>query len=99
MPPKISSRSVVIVPVRPKILSILKDHLSLPLSLLLVFLVPLILINTIYEPSHNPDQFPGQRLSQIMLGGQANLECPYSYVIKVLIYPIEHLPIPVRISF
>ena len=59
MPHKISSRSVVIIFVRPKIPFALRDHLSLPLSLLLVLLDPLILINTVYELTHTPDRFLG----------------------------------------
>ena len=50
MPREISSRSVLIVPIRPKIPSILKDYyFSFPLSLLLVLLDHLILINMVYE--------------------------------------------------
>ena len=94
---KVSPRSVVIVPIQPEIPSILRDHFSFPLSLLLVLLNPLILLNTVHDLTHTPNQFPGQRLSQILLGKQADLESPYNHVIKVLIYLVEHLPIPVRI--
>ena len=90
MPRKISLRSAVIVPIQPEILSILRDHLSLPLSLLLVLLDLLILINSIHEPMHTPDRFPNQRFSQIMLKWQTDLEGSYGHVIKVPIYLIEH---------
>ena len=69
MPREISPRSVVIVPIQPKIPSILRDHFSFPLSLLLVLFDPLILINMIHELTHTPNRFPGQKLSQIMLSG------------------------------
>ena len=52
VPCKISSRSVVIVPIQLKIPPILRDHFGFPLSLLLVLLNPLILINTIYKLTH-----------------------------------------------
>ena len=61
MPSKISSRSIVIVPLRPKIPSFLRDYLCFPLPLLLVLLDPLILINTVHEPMHTSDRFPSQR--------------------------------------
>ena len=80
---KISSRPVVIVPIRPEIPSILSDYLGFPFSLLLVLLDPLILINAVHKPTHTLDEFPGQRLSQVVLGGQTNVESPYSYVIKI----------------
>ena len=65
--------------------------------MLLVLLDSLILINMIHEPTHTPDRFSGQRLSQIMLGRQADLESPYSHVMKVPLYLVEHLPISVGI--
>ena len=53
MPREISSRSVLIVPIRPKIPSILRDYyFSFPLSLLLVLLDHLILINMVHELTH-----------------------------------------------
>ena len=99
MPRKISLMLVVIVPIRPEIPFVLRDHLRLPLSLLLVLFHPLILINMVHKLTHIPNWFLGQRFSSIVLGGQADLESPYSHVIKVPIYLIEHLPIPVRIRF
>ena len=96
---KISLRSFVIVPIQPEIPSILRDHLSFPLPLLLVLLDPLILINVVHEPTYTPNWFPGQRFSQVMLSGQANLEIPYSYIIKIPIYLVEHLPIPIEVRF
>ena len=93
VPSKISLRSVVIVPIRPEIPFILKDHFSFPFSLLLVLFKPLILVNTVYELTHTPNWFPGQRLSQIMLSRQTDLKSSYSHIIKVLIYLVKHLPI------
>ena len=59
VPRKISPRSVVIVPIRPEIPSILRDHFGFPLPLLLVLLDPLILINTVHELTYTPNQFLG----------------------------------------
>ena len=99
MPRKISPWSVVIVPIQPEIPSILKDQLSFPLSLLLVLLDSLILVDAVYEPTHTPDYFPGQRFSQVVLDEQVDLESPYSYIIKILIYLVEHLSVPVGVHF
>ena len=99
MPRKISPRSAVIVPVRLEIPSVLRDHLSLSLSLLVVLLDLLILINAIHEPTHTLDRFPSQRLSQIMLGWQADLEGSYIHFIKVPIYLVEHLLVLVGVRF
>ena len=57
---KISLRPVTVVSIQPKILSILRDHLSLPLTLLLVFLDLLILVNTVHEPTYTPSRLPDQ---------------------------------------
>ena len=61
LPNKVPPMSVIVVSVWPEIPSILKDHLSLPLPLLLVFLGPLILINTIHELMHILNKLPSQR--------------------------------------
>ena len=99
LPSKISSGPIIVVSVRPKIPPILKDNLSLPILLLLVCLYPLILINTVHELAHTSYRLPRQRFSQIILGGQADLESPYSYVIKIPINLIKHLPVLVRVCF
>ena len=96
---KVSSRPIIVVSVRPKIPPILKDNLSLPILLLLVCLYSLILINTVHELAHTSYRLPRQRFSQIILGGQADLESPYSYVIKIPINLLEHLPVLVRVCF
>ena len=57
------------VSIRPKIPSILWDHLSFPFPLLLVFPNLLILVNAVHELMHIPNRLPCQRFSQIMLGG------------------------------
>ena len=53
----------------------------------------------VHELAHTSYRFPHQRFSQIMLGKQANLESPYSYVVKIPINLIEHLSVPVRVCF
>ena len=75
------------------------DHLSFSLSLLLILLDPLILVNAIHELTHTPNRLPCQRLSQIMLSGQADLKSPYGHIIEILIDLIEHLPVSVRVCF
>ena len=99
MPRNVFLRSAVIVPIQPKVPSILRDHFNFPLSLLLVLLDPLVLVNTVHELTHTPNRFPGQRLPQIVLDKQAELESLYSHVIKIPIYLIEHLLVPIRIRF
>ena len=44
----IPSRSVIVVSVRPKISSFLRDNLSFPFSLLLIVFYPFILVNSIH---------------------------------------------------
>ena len=95
LPSKIPSRFVIIVSVRPEIPHVLRDNLSLSFPLLLVFLNPLVFINTIHKATHTPYRLLGQGLSQIILGKQADLESPYSHVIKILVNLIEHLLISV----
>ena len=63
---KIPSGPAIIVFVRPKISPILRDNLSLSLPLLLVFLNPLVLVNTIHKLMHTPYRFLGQGLSHIV---------------------------------
>ena len=92
---KVFSGQNIVVSIRPEIPHILKDNLSFLCPLLLVFLDPLILINTVHELMYTPYRLFGQRLSQIMLGKLADLESPYHHVIKVPIYLIEHLPVSV----
>ena len=99
MPHKVSPRLVVIISIQLEVPFILRDHFSFLLSLLLVLLDLIILINIVHELTHTLNRFPDQRLSQIMLGGQVDLESPYSHVIEVPIYLVKHLPIPVRIRF
>ena len=59
LPSKISAGPIIIVPVRLEIPSILRDNLSIPLPLLLVFLDPFILVNTIHELTHTLYRFLG----------------------------------------
>ena len=68
LPSKVSPRPVIVVSVRPEIPPLLRDNLSLPLPLLLVFLDPLILINPIHKLTYIGCRFPSQRLPQTMLG-------------------------------
>ena len=60
---KIFSGPIIIVFVRPEILHLLKDNLTFPLALLLVFLDPLVLINTIHKPTNTLHQLLGQGFS------------------------------------
>ena len=92
---KVFSGQNIVVSIRPEIPHILKDNLNFPFPLLLVFLDPFILINTVHELMYTPYMLFGQRLSQIMLGRLADLESPYHHVIKVPIYLIEHLLVSV----
>ena len=57
LPSKVSSGPIIVISVRPEIPLMLKDNLSLPFPLLLVFLDLLILINTVHESTHTPYNF------------------------------------------
>ena len=59
MPSKISPRLAVVIPIRPKISSVLRNYLSLSLSfsLLLVLFNSLMLINTIHELTYTSSRF------------------------------------------
>ena len=57
MPRKVYSGPIIVISVRPEIPLMLRDNLSLPFPLLLVFLDPLILINTVHESTHTPYNF------------------------------------------
>ena len=97
--PKIPSGSVIVVSVRPEIPPLLRGNLTLSFVLLLVFPDLLVLINAIHKPTNTPYRLLGQGFSQIMLGGQSNLEGPYIHVIKIPINLIKHLSVLVRICF
>ena len=99
LPSKIPSGPVIVVPVQLEIPPILRDNLILSFPLLLVFLDLLVLINTIHKLTNTPYRLLGQGFSQIILGGQADLEGLYSHVIKIPIDLIKHLPISIRIRF
>ena len=58
----VAPESVIVVMVRPEIPSILRDNLTLSLTLLLVLLNLLILINPIHELAYTGNRFPRQRL-------------------------------------
>ena len=60
LPSKISLGPIIVVSIRPEIPPILRDNFSLPFSLLLVFLDPFVLVNTVYELTHIPYRFLGQ---------------------------------------
>ena len=89
MPKKISLRSTIILYLRLEIPLILKNYLVFPLFLLLVLLYPFVLINMIHELAYTPNGLLRQRLPQIVLSRQVDLESPYSYIIKILIYIIK----------
>ena len=61
LPCKISLRSVIIVSVRPEIPHLLRDNFSLSFTLLLVFLNPFVLINSIHKLKHTSNRFASQR--------------------------------------
>ena len=61
LPNKIPLRSAVFVLVRPEIPPLLRDNLSLSLPLLLVFLDPFILINSVHELAYTGGRLPSQR--------------------------------------
>ena len=77
----------------------MRNNLSLPLPLLLVLLYPFILINPVHELAHTSYRLPGQQLPQIMHDRYADLESPYSHIIKVPINLIKHLLISIRVCF
>ena len=99
MSSKISPEMIIVMPFRPKISSVLGNYLRLrlPLSLFLIILNPFILINSIHKLTYTSIRLPCQRLPQIVLSRQADLECPYCYIVKISIYHIKHLPIPIRV--
>ena len=53
---KVSPRLVVIIPIRPEILHLLRYNLSLTFPLLLVFLNPFIFVNPVHELAHTSDR-------------------------------------------
>ena len=60
LPNKVFSWLIIVIFVRPEIPFILRDNLSLPFPLMLVFVDPLILVNTVHEPTHTPYRLLGQ---------------------------------------
>ena len=68
LPNIISPRPIIIVLVWLEIPPLLRDNLSFPLPLLLVFLNPLIFINLVHELAYTDSRFPSQRFPQAMLG-------------------------------
>ena len=67
MSSKISPETIIVMPFRPKISSVLGNYLRLPLSLLLIILNPFIPINSIHELTYTISRFPSQKLPQTML--------------------------------
>ena len=67
LPSIIFPRPIIVVPIRPEVPHLLRDNLSLPLSLLLVFLDLLILINLVHELAYTDSRFPSQTLPQTIL--------------------------------
>ena len=96
---KIPLGSVIVVFVRLEIPPLLRDNLTLRFAFLLVFLDLLVLINAIHKPMNTLYRLLGQIFSQIMLGGQADLEGPYNHDIKIRINLIKHLLVPVQVCF
>ena len=94
LPREISPQPVVIVLVRPKIPPLLKDNFILSFPLLLVFLNPFVLIDSIHELAYASDEFSRQGLPW-----EATLESTDDNDIKVTIYLIIHLPVSVLVCF
>ena len=95
LPNKVFPRSVIIVPVRPEIPPLLRDHLSLSFPLYLVFLYPSIIVNPIHKLAHTGNRFTSQRFPPIMLGWEASLKSTNGHIVIVSIYFIKHLPISI----
>ena len=93
MSTKISSWLIVVITLWPKVSSVLGNYLCLPISLLLILFNPFILINPLADAHFG--QASSQGLPQIMLSKQADLKCPYCYIIKIFIYLIKHLLVPI----
>ena len=98
LPKKIFPRSVIIDPVRPKILPLLSDHLSLSFPLYLVFLYPSVLVNPIHKLVHTGNRLTSQRFPQIMLGWEAYLKSTNGHIIEVSVYFVKHLLVSIRVS-
>ena len=99
LPSKIPSGPIIVVPIQLEIPHLLRDNLILSFALLLVFLDPLVLINTIHKPMNTPYRLLGQGFSQIMPSGQADLKGPYSHAIKIPINLVKHLPTFFQVHF
>ena len=63
LPSKIPSGFVIVVTVRPKIPLLLRDNISLSLTLLLVLFNPFILVNLIHKLVYIGNRLPSQRFS------------------------------------
>ena len=74
LPNKISLWLVIVVSIRLEIPPFLRDNLSLPFSLLLVLLDPLILVNPVYKLTDTVSRFSSQRLPQTMLASRPTLK-------------------------
>ena len=57
LPSKIPSGPATIVSIRPEIPPLLRDNLTLPFTLLLVFLDLHVFIDAVHKPTHTPYQF------------------------------------------
>ena len=88
-------RSTVVVTVQPEIPHLLRDNFAISLALLLVLFNPLVLVNSIHELAYTIDRFPSQKLPQVMLGWQAELESANGHIVKVAINLVEHFPVSV----
>ena len=95
LPNKIFPRSVIIVPVQPKIPPLLRDHLSLSFPLYLVFLYPSIIVNPIHKLAHTGNRLTNQRFPQVMLGWEASLKSTNGHIIIVSVYFVKHLPVSI----
>lgn len=95
-PWKVPSHRNTVVPIHLVISLVRSIHFGLPFPLLLVFLDLLVLINMIHQLAHAACKLSSQRLPQLMVRGESELECPYGHIFQILVYLIQHLPIPLR---
>ena len=74
LPSKVPPRSVVVVSVRPEIPYLLRDNLNLSFPMLLVFLNPLVLINSVHKLAHTGDRFSIRDFLKLCSAGRPTLK-------------------------
>ena len=74
---KISPRSIMVIPLCPRISRVRRRNFGLPLPFMLILHNLFMLINSIYELTHILRKLCRKRLSQVMVSGKAYLKCFY----------------------